>query len=203
MKSKDIGNQSMPKDVSSSKDRSNGAKEHNTRFLYGLSKTESSSKTGAEEHSRKMMEARSFDEAMNISSSSVINHFGRKLSKSRSDISGMEKNKEKLERRYSSFDESKYSQTSQAFFDAKEAIKKSPTTREIDKKKENSDVGRKGKEDNKKEKSTEALINQKRMDAAFGKAMCFDIPYGIAAASNELEENWKLDIRIKSPKKSD
>ena len=201
MKPKDTGNQSTPKDVSGSKDRSDVAKEPDTRFLYRLPKPESSSKTGAEEHAKKMMEAGSFDEAINISSSSAINQFGRKLLKSKSDISGTKKDEKKLERKYSSFDETKYSGASQAFFDTRKANEKSPLTRETAKEKTKSDIGGMGKEDNKKEKSTEALINQKRREAAFDKAIRLDIPYGLAAASNALEANWNWDVRIKRPEK--
>lgn len=205
MTSKDTGNQNAPRDVSSSKDQSNVAKEPNTRFLYGLSKTESSSKMGAEEHTQKMMEAGSFDEAINISSSSAINHFGRRLSKSRSDISGMRKNEKKLERKYSSFDETKYSGAGQAFFDARKANEKLRLIKETSKKGTKSDIDGIEKYNNKKDANTEALLNEERIKSSLDESVRANIDFGIIDAlrdkTSQSGPSWEWSVKFKKPER--
>ena len=148
MPEKEIGKKNMTGDVYNSKDRNKVDKEYNTRFLYKPSGNENTSQMGAEEHTKKMMEVGSFDDAINISTSSIINHFEQKLLKSKSDIGKTKKEEKKVARKYSSFDEAKYSGSHLAFFDAKKVYEK--PKRELLKRKIQDERGGIEKEENKK-----------------------------------------------------
>ncbi len=216
------GNHNNEKESFISKGKSNSTQGSDTKFLYGFLQTKSSGETKAQGHEQKMMEGSkklkdksswSLDEAKYSGSHPAFFEYRnvKNMQRSKSDslnikikdeLSGITKEDNKKElRKFSSFDEAKYSGSHPAFFDARKVNEKSQSIREISKEKTKSDIGGIGKEDNGKEKSTEASPDQKRKVAAFDEAMNAGIPYGIAAASNELNENWRWSVRIKRPGK--
>ncbi len=218
---KETGDHNNEKESLISKDKSSSNKGSDTKFLYRFFQTKSSGETKAQEHDQKMMEGSkkvkdkslwSLDEAKYSGSHQAffehknVKNMVRSKSdslniKTKSEINQIKKEEgnTKAIKKFSSFDEAKYSGSHPAFFDAIKINKKSRSIREMPK--EKSHIDNMVKEDNRKEKNIEELINQKRRIASFDEAMNADIPYGIAAASNELKANWNWSVRIKRPEK--
>lgn len=219
---KETGDHNNEKESLISKDKSSSNKGSDTKFLYRFFQTKSSGETKAQEHDQKMMEGSkkvkdkslwSLDEAKYSGSHQAffehknVKNMVRSKSdslniKTKSEINQIKKEEEgntKAIKKFSSFDEAKYSGSHPAFFDAIKINEKSRSIREIPK--EKSHIDRIGKGDNRKEKSVEELIDKKRKIEAFDEAMNAGIPYGIAAASNELNAKWNWNFRIKRPEK--
>ncbi len=217
----ETGNNNDEKESFNSKDKSSSNKGSDTKFLYKFSQPKSSGETKAQEHEQKMMEESkkvkdksswSLDEAKYSGSHQAFfeHKNARNMVRSKSDPLNIrtkseinqtkkEEGNAKVIRKLSSFDEAKYSGSHPAFFDAMKINKKSRSIREMPK--EKSHIDNMVKEDNRKYKSVEELIDQKRKVDSFDEAMNAGIPYGIAAASNELNAKWKWNFRIKRPEK--